>query len=104
MHPRIILAIARKDMLDVLRNRNTLIALLSPFFIAALYWVMTIAIQDNVTTVALYNPGHSALVSNATLPTNEKWTIMTVDSPEAVRRMVDNNEQNVTVGFVLPGD
>jgi ABC-2 type transport system permease protein len=104
MHPRIILAITRKDALDVLRNRSTLIALLSPFFIAALYWVLSIALQGNTTTVALYNPGHSALVSAQTLPGNGSWNIINVDSADAVRRMVDNNEQDVSAGFVVPPD
>ena len=45
MHPRIIMAIVRKDMLDVLRNRGTLMALLSPLFIAVLYFVKRMSRQ-----------------------------------------------------------
>lgn len=104
MHPRIILAIARKDALDVLRNRNTLMALMSPLFISVLYFVMSIALQGSATTVAVYNPGHSALVSAATLPGNTKWNILDAPSADAVRSMVDNNTQDTTVGIVVPAD
>ena len=104
MHPRIIMAIVRKDMLDVLRNRGTLMALLSPLFIAVLYFVMNLALQDRATTIAVYNPGHSALVSAATLPGNTKWNILDAPSADAVRAMVDTNAQDTTVGIVLPAD
>ena len=50
MNPRVILAIARKDALDVLRNRTTLMALLTPVFMAALYWVFTLVITGQQTS------------------------------------------------------
>ena len=102
MHPRIILAIARKDMLDVLRNRGTLMALLTPLFVAGLYWLLSIGLSQSTTTLALYDPGHSALVTTDTLPSNTKWIILAAPSADAVRTMVDNNEQNTAVGVVLP--
>lgn len=104
MHPRIVLAIARKDLLDVLRNRSTLMALLSPIFISILYFVLSLALQGSSTTVAVYNPGHSALVSASTLPANTKWNIIDAPSADAVRTMVDTNAQDTAVGIVLPAD
>ena len=104
MHPRIIMAIARKDMLDVIRNRGTLMALLSPLFITVLYFVMSLALQGGTTSIAVYNPGHSALVSAATLPANTKWNILDAPSADAVRTMVDNNTQDTTVGIIVPPD
>jgi ABC-2 type transport system permease protein len=104
MHPRIILAIARKDALDVIRNRYTLMALMTPLFIAGLYWVMSVAIGGSSTTMVVYNPGNSALVSKENLPPLTTWNVITATTAEAVRTMVDNNEQEATVGVVLPAD
>jgi ABC-2 type transport system permease protein len=97
------MAIARKDMMDVLRNRSTLMALMTPIFMAALYWVFTVVMTDQVTTLAVYNPGNSALVSTDNLP-DGKWNIITAASGEEVRRMVDTNAQNTAVGLVVPAD
>ena len=104
MHPRMIWAIARKDMLDVLRNRSTLMALLTPIFLAAIYWIVTIVMTDKVTTLVAYNPGKSALVSPAMLSTGDKWNVIDAPSADAVRQMVDSNTQNAVVGVVLPAD
>lgn len=104
MHPRVILAIARKDALDVIRNRYTLMALLTPIFVAALYWLLSAAIGGSTTTVVEYNPGHSALVSKDTLSPLTTWNIIEAPSADAVRTMVDNNEQNAAAGVVIPPD
>ncbi len=104
MNPAVIMAIVRKDMLDVIRNRHTLIAMLTPLFLAVLYWVMSVALSIDTTTLVLYNPGNSALVSKETLPGNTQWTIIPAPSADAVRAMVDNNTQNAAVGIVLPPD
>jgi ABC-2 type transport system permease protein len=104
MHPRIILAIARKDMLDVLRNRATLMALLTPIFVAALYWLLSAAIGSSTTTIAIYNPSHSALVSKENLAPLTTWNIIEAPSADAVRSMVDNNEREVTIGITVPPD
>lgn len=104
MNLTVITAIVRKDMLDVIRNRTTLFALLTPLFLAVLYWVMSEALSEDVTTLALYNPGNSALIRQETLPDNTQWNIIPAPSAEAVRTMVDNNTQNAAVGVVLPPD
>lgn len=104
MNPTVILAIVRKDMLDVIRNRHTLFALLTPLFLALLYWVLSVALSNDVTTLVVYNPGNSALVSPANLPGNTQWRILPAPSAEAVRTMVDTNQQNAAVGVVVPPD
>ncbi len=104
MNPTVVKAIVRKDMLDVVRNRHTLLAMGTPLFLAVLYWIMSVALSSDTTTLVLYNPGHSALVSTATLPENTRWIILPAPSADAVRTMVDNNTQNAAVGIVLPPD
>ena len=104
MNLSVIMAIVRKDMLDVIRNRTTLFALLTPLFIAVLYWVLSIALSGDTTTLVVYNPGHSALISRETLPTNTQWKIMDAPAADAVRTMVDTNTENAAVGVVVPPD
>lgn len=104
MHPRIILAIARKDMLDVLRNRYTLFALLTPIFLAVIYWILSVALKDAPLPVAVYNPGNSALIRRETLPPETEWNLVLAPSADAVRSMVDTNEQRVSAGIVIPAD
>ena len=61
MHPRIILAIMRKDARDVLLNRTFLSTLLGPL-ILTLLWVGIVAIvgsSTSTTSILVYNPGQS---------------------------------------------
>jgi len=104
MNLTVILAIVRKDLLDVIRNRTTLFALLTPLFLAVLYWVLSVALSGDTTTLVVYNPGHSALISRETLPANTQWAIVDAPSADAVRTMVDHNTQNAAVGVVVPPD
>ena len=104
MNPTVIMAIVRKDMLDVIRNRHTLFALLTPLFLALLYWVMSLALSGDTTTLVVYNPGNSALIRPDNLPGNTQWQIITAPSADTVRTMVDTNAQNAAVGVVLPPD
>jgi ABC-2 type transport system permease protein len=104
MNLSVITAIVRKDMLDVIRNRHTLFALLTPLFLAVLYWVLSIALSGDTTTLVVYNPGHSALIRQETLPGNTQWTIIPAPDADTVRTMVDTNAENAAVGVVVPPD
>src|SRR5207237_9788628 len=61
MHIRNILAIARKDALDILLNKTTLFFLISPILIAVLFAVIggLLANRSASTSLLLYNPGNS---------------------------------------------
>jgi ABC-2 type transport system permease protein len=60
MHPRIIRAIARKDALDLLLNKQTLFMLLSPILVALLFLGLTILLgNSNTTQILVYNPDHA---------------------------------------------
>jgi ABC-2 type transport system permease protein len=59
MHPRPILAIARKDAIDILINKSTLFTLLMPIFLSLLYLFLSRVVGGHVTTVVVYNPGNS---------------------------------------------
>lgn len=61
MHMRNILAIARKDALDILLNKTTLYFLLSPILFAILFAVISSLLASRAATSSLliYNPSHS---------------------------------------------
>ena len=59
MHPRLILAIARKDALDILMNKSTLSILLSPIFLALLFLGIGTLLGGKTTDVLVYNPSKS---------------------------------------------
>ncbi|HEU5368854.1 MAG TPA: ABC transporter permease [Ktedonobacterales bacterium] len=58
MHPRIIRAIARKDALDLLLNKQTLFGLMMPILLAVLYLVIDLLIGTSTTEILVYDPGY----------------------------------------------
>ncbi len=63
MHTRNILAIARKDALDILLNKTTLYFLLTPILLAVLFAIISGLLTNKVSASSLliYNPGHSGV-------------------------------------------
>lgn len=61
MHKRAIFAIARKDTLDALINKSTLIALLTPILLAVLFATITQLIGSKTSNLLVYNPENSAV-------------------------------------------
>lgn len=59
MHLRGILAIARKDIIDLVQNKATLVGLLLPIFMAVLFSFINSLISGTPTRLLIYNPGHS---------------------------------------------
>lgn len=61
MHIRSIFAIARKDALDAILNKATLVMLLTPFFLALLFLLIDVLLSNHTTGVLVYNPGKSGI-------------------------------------------
>src|SRR5262249_12432054 len=60
MHPRIIRAIARKDALDLILNKQTLFVLLTPIFLAIFFLAIGTLLGSKTTDILVYNPDHSS--------------------------------------------
>ncbi|HEY7349440.1 MAG TPA: ABC transporter permease [Ktedonobacterales bacterium] len=58
MRLRIIRAIARKDALDLLLNKQSLFTLLSPIMLAVLFLVFGILLGTSTTEILVYDPGY----------------------------------------------
>lgn len=61
MHARTTLAIARKDGVDILRNKSALTILLMPIVIAVLFAILGNVLGGTQTEIMIYNPGGSAV-------------------------------------------
>src|SRR5260370_14191765 len=61
MHPRSILAIARKDALDILLNKTTLSLLLTPIVLALLFLLIANLLGSHTTNALIYDPGKSSV-------------------------------------------
>ena len=60
MHIRTIVAIARKDAIDIGKNKQTLIGLLTPFFMGIFFiFVQVLFSGRGITKVYIYDPDHS---------------------------------------------
>jgi ABC-2 type transport system permease protein len=62
VHRRVILAIARKDALDALINKTTLVILLAPIVIAVMFVFFTQLFGATTSDILVYNPGGSGVV------------------------------------------
>ena len=61
---RVVAAIAQKDLIDAIRNRYLLVALLTPLSVALLLRLMVPGIESlKNLTIVVHDPGRSALVS-----------------------------------------
>ena len=58
MHSRIIRAIARKDTLDLLLNKQTLVMLMTPIIMAFLFLFIGTVIGSSTTEILVYDPGY----------------------------------------------
>lgn len=62
MHTRTILAIARKDAIDISKNKQMLFSLLTPFFMGIIFiFLQTLFSGRGMAKVYIYDPGHSKL-------------------------------------------
>ncbi len=61
MNMRSIFAIARKDALDAVSNKATLVMLLTPFLLALIFLLIDVLLSNHTTGVLVYNPGKSGI-------------------------------------------
>jgi ABC-2 type transport system permease protein len=107
MRGRIVLAIARKDALDILRNRATLVGLLFPVILSFVWLFIVNTVGSSRTDILVDNPGRSSVVRvvTAAFP-NPKLT--QADSPEAVANAFGpagtRRSTPYAVGLIVPAD
>jgi ABC-2 type transport system permease protein len=99
MNTRVVAAIARKDIVDAIRNRYLLIALLTPLLVALLFRVLLPGINSlNTLTIVVHDPGNSLLV--AQLRTTPKINLVESGSADAAASEVEKSK--AVGGLVVP--
>ena len=107
MHMRSILAIARKDALDILLNKATLTMLLTPIFLAVLFVVIGGLLGSHTTNALVYNPSKSGVEQVLDGAFSDiKVTYTNSPSDVAAAFGPDGSHKNTTyaLGLVVPAD
>lgn len=107
MHLRATLAIARKDGLDALLNKSSLMALLTPIFLAVMFAVMTQLFGSSKVPILVYDPGRSA-VEQVVSGAFANAQVTHADSADAVAAAFGpdgtHRQTAYAAGLVVPAD
>ena len=101
MNSRVVAAIARKDIVDAIRNRYLLVALTTPLFVAVLFRILLPGIGSlNTMTIVVHDPGDSRLVSQ--LSASPQIKIVKADSSDGLPNELENSE--AVGGLAVPAN
>lgn len=99
MNSRVVAAIARKDIVDAIRNRYLLVALTTPLFVAILFRILLPGISSlNTMTLVVDDPGDSRLVTQ--LRASPQINLVKAVSTEGLPNEVENSE--AVAGLAVP--
>ena len=101
MNSRVVAAIAWKDLVDAIRNRYLLVALLTPLSVALLLRLIVPGADGiNNMTIVVHDPGQSTLISR--LRTSPQIKLVETGSAEAIAGEVEKNK--AAGGLVVPAN
>lgn len=101
MNSRVVAAIARKDIVDAIRNRYLLTALITPIFVALLFRVLLPGVGSrNAMTIVVHDPSNSVLI--AQLRTTPQIGVVEAGSADAIASEVE--KQRAIGGLVVPNN
>ena len=99
MNSGVVAAIARKDIVDAIRNRYLLAALMTPVFVAVLFRILLPGIGGlNNLTIVVHDPGRSRLV--AQLRAAPQINLIQASSAEGLPNEVEKSK--AVGGLVVP--
>ena len=99
MNSRIVAAIARKDIVDAIRNRYILVALMTPLFVAILFRILLPGLNSlSNMTIVVHDPSDSQMVSE--LRASPQINLVKAGSAEGVAKEVENS--NAVGGLAIP--
>lgn len=100
MNWRIIAAFAQKDIVDAIRNRYLLGALVTPLFVAILLRILLPGINNLNFTVVVHDPGNSRLVSE--LRATPQMKLIAAASADVVANGME--KLNAVGGLAIPAN
>jgi len=98
MNTRVVAAFAQKDIVDAIRNRYLLGALMTPVFVAVLLRILLPGISSLNFTVVVHDPGNSRLVSE--LRAIPQMKLITAASAEGVANELEKSK--AVGGLAIP--
>ena len=107
MHPRSVLAIARKDAIDILVNKSTMTVLIMPIALALFFLLVGKLIGGHTTNILVYNPGQSRVVqvvSGAFDPVEITEASSPADVTAAFGPDGTHKDSPYDIGLVVPAD
>lgn len=107
MHMHAIIAIARKDALDIIKNKSMIVALLCPIFIALLFTLINGLMATDTSQLLIYNPSNSPVQQVVSsyfqhpkiVTASSASTVATAFGPNGARK-----NSPYTMGLVVPPD
>lgn len=100
MNLRIIRAIVKKDLVDVLKHKSLAMVLLVPLFIAAIYLILNLSAQSP-TRVLVYNPDNVPLSDTLRLVVPH-ISVDNAANPDEVRSKLADANSPYQYGLVIP--
>ncbi len=101
MNPRVVAAIAQKDLVDAIRNRYLLFALLTPLLVALFIRLLLPGADGlNNLTIVVHDPGNSSLVTQ--LRAAPRMTLVETGSAEVLGGEVEKSK--AAGGVVVPAN
>ena len=98
---QVLAAITRKDIVDAIRHRYLLTALVTPLFVALIFRFLLPGVNNkNIFTVAVHDPSKSAMVTK--LRNTPQVVVVDVPSAEALPSEVEN--RNAIGGLIIPSN
>ncbi|HLI71776.1 MAG TPA: ABC transporter permease [Ktedonobacteraceae bacterium] len=107
MHPRSVLAIARKDGIDILLNKATVVVLIMPIAMAIFFLVVGKLISGHTTNILVYDPGQSRLVqvvSGGFEPVNVTEASSPADVTAAFGPNGSTRNSAYDIGLIIPAN
>lgn len=107
MHPRSVMAIARKDAIDLLLNKSALGVLMTPIILAVVFLFVSKLVSGHTTNILVYNPGQSRLVqvvSGAFEPVKITETNSPVDVTAVFGANGSKRDAAYDVGLIIPAN
>src|SRR4029450_10298763 len=99
MNVRIVSAITQKDVVDAIRHRYLLTALITPLFVALLFRILLPNISSgNLLTIVVHDPGSSKLVAEL----RKIPRISVVDASAADTTASEVDRRKAVGGLVVP--
>jgi ABC-2 type transport system permease protein len=98
---QVLAAITRKDIVDAIRHRYLLTALLTPVFVALLFRFLLPGVNNRSSfTVAVHDPTKSAMVTKL----RNTLQVVVVDAPSAEALPSEVENRNAVGGLIIPAN